>query len=220
MDPWNARQPGRARASRRRVTELDGLRKDNEVLRQRNELLERQAVAAAQAFDAFDAFARDEVDEVGIDLGAPLLLRRAQAQLRGSRQLLRAIFDAALDSILLADDVGTYVDANPAACRLFGLPRAQLLGRSIVEFAAPDIDSLATFRELAARGSTSGVFAIRRLDGTTAMVDYNAVANVVPGRHLSILRDISDRQATEDALRRLHGRGSDRFADLRVRGRI
>ncbi len=149
------------------------------------------------------AFARGEVDAVAAATsGSPVLLHTAQGQLRESRQLLRAIFDGAMDAIVLADDEGIYLDANPAACKLFGLPREQLLGRRLDDFAQPGFDGRAGFRELLSLGHMAGRFPLRRLDGTSATLDFSAVANVVPGQHLSVLRDITDRVAAEDALRR------------------
>ena len=181
------------------MTETIGLRAENAALRLQNELLLRRA---EDAEEAFRALARGEVDAVVHTASAtPLLLRAAQEQFRASRQLLRAIFDGVLDTIVLADDGGTYVDANPAASALFGLPHDELLGRRFADFAVPQSDQPG-FDELRRRGQLVGVFPIRRPDGTTRIVDFTAVANVAPGRHLAVLRDITDRVATVDALRR------------------
>ena len=46
----------------------------------------------------------------------------------------RALFDAAQDAVLIADNDRRYVDANTAAGDLFGLPMEQILGRRIEEF--------------------------------------------------------------------------------------
>jgi len=43
---------------------------------------------------------------------------RLQEALFHSRRRLQALFDNALDAILLANDAGEYVDANAAACAL------------------------------------------------------------------------------------------------------
>src|SRR5439155_6499662 len=39
----------------------------------------------------------------------------------------RAVFETALDAMLLVDDAGRFVDVNPAACVLLGYSRAELL---------------------------------------------------------------------------------------------
>ncbi|HEX2224597.1 MAG TPA: ATP-binding protein [Thermoanaerobaculia bacterium] len=117
-----------------------------------------------------------------------------------SEPLLRAVFESAVDAILIAGDDGRYVSANPAAGVLFGLPPEDLIGRSIVDFLEPGLDFPAAWNAFLDRGRESGEMELRRLDGRRVHVEYNAAAHVIPGRHLSILRDISDRKLTEEAL--------------------
>lgn len=52
------------------------------------------------------------------------------------RALFRAVFECALDAMILIDDQGRYVDANPAAAVLLGLPREELLGKRTVDLIA------------------------------------------------------------------------------------
>ncbi len=145
---------------------------------------------------------------------ARLLLRAAQESPRRSEQLLRAIFDGALDAMLLADDQGRYVDANPAACTLFGLPREQLLGRSAADFAARGYDGAATYRAFQAQGHMRGRFPLQRLDGSRRVLDYSAVASVAPGVHLSVLRDVTDQIAADEALKESERRYRRLIEDL------
>ena len=157
----------------------------------------------ADAHQALDAMARGEVDAVAApDSGRPVLLQAAQDELRQSRALLRAVFDGSLDALLLADDRGVYVDANLAACELFGVSRDQLVGRNVSDFAPREYDTGARFQSFLEMGRTRGQFPLRLPDGTSRILDFSAVANVSPGLHLSSLRDITDRVAAEDALRR------------------
>lgn len=87
--------------------------------------------------------------------------------LEGGTELLRAIYEGALDAFMLVDDEGRYVDANPSACRLFGLTRSELVGRSILDFAVADAAiTEAGFRDFRARGQMTGTFHIRRPDGS------------------------------------------------------
>ena len=116
--------------------------------------------------------------------------------------LLRAIFDSALDAILLADDDGVYVDANPAAGALFGVPSNELIGRRISDFATTGYDTTKAYEEFQRLGTMRGQFQLQRADGSQRTLDFSAVANVVRGLHLSILRDITDRVVAEESLRR------------------
>ncbi len=113
--------------------------------------------------------------------------------------LFRAVFDGALDAMLLIDDAGCSVDANPTACSLFGVPRARLLGRRVAEFAAQGLDGAeqAAFLD---PGQRRGQFTLRRPDGELRELEYSATANVLPGLHLSVLRDVSERRRADQAL--------------------
>ncbi|HKP11672.1 MAG TPA: PAS domain-containing sensor histidine kinase [Blastocatellia bacterium] len=119
-----------------------------------------------------------------------------------SGQLFRAAFDSALDAMLIADDEGNYVDANPAACALFGVTRDKLLSSNLSHFVEPDREAemLQAWHAFIEAGEQKGLFRILRPDGELLDLEYNARANILPGRHLSILRNVTDRQRTAVAL--------------------
>lgn len=129
-------------------------------------------------------------------------LAEACCALEANRALLHAVFDHALDALLLADDRGVFVEANPAACALFGVPRERLIGRNARDFSplghAPEVADEAFL----ATGQRSGHFTLIRPDGETRVLDFSAVSNVAPGLHLSALRDVTERVAAEETLRR------------------
>jgi CHASE3 domain sensor protein len=63
----------------------------------------------------------DEVGRLGVALEqTSALLQQRRAELHENRIRLQAIFDNTQDTLLLANDDGRYVDANPAARQLFG----------------------------------------------------------------------------------------------------
>ncbi|ODR82236.1 hypothetical protein BG842_18155 [Haladaptatus sp. W1] len=118
----------------------------------------------------------------------------------------RAIFEEAFDAMLIADDDGTYVDANPAACDLFGLSRDELLGRSIDEFAAEEYDFEAVWREFQESDKSRGLFPLVRADGEERTVEFGATPNILPHRHLSILRDVTEYREVKAELQGEHDR--------------
>ncbi|SFR57917.1 bacterio-opsin activator domain-containing protein [Halogeometricum limi] len=126
----------------------------------------------------------------------------AAATADAERARFRAVFDGALDALVLADDDGRYVDANPAACELFGLSRAALLGKSIAAFAPPAFDFDAAWASFLDAGEQSGTFTLRRADGERRVVEFSAVADVRPHEHLAVLRDVTDREADRRTLER------------------
>ena len=126
----------------------------------------------------------------------------AEAALVQSERYLRALFEGSLDAILVADDEGRYVDANPAALEMLGVTREELLGRTAADFAADrEYDFAGAWRRFLESGQMKGAFHARRPDGTVRVLDFAATANVTPGRHLSVLRDVTERTRTEAALR-------------------
>ena len=118
-----------------------------------------------------------------------------------SGEVFQAIFNATLDALVLADDGGVYVDANPAACELFGLPRERLIGRRVGDFTVGGYDREAVWRDFMRAGKQRGRFPMRRADGTVRELDYSATAHVLPGLHLSVLRDVTEQHHAEDTLK-------------------
>ena len=143
--------------------------------------------------------------------------RAAEQALIASEQRARAVFDGAGDAIFLSDDTGRFVDANAAASTMLGLPRESLMGRQMDDFFVDDegeeIDPVARWQYFLSVGELRGEVRIRVADGRTSETEFVAVANVSPGLHLAILRDISEQRRFEraasqrerilDALRRL-----------------
>lgn len=117
-----------------------------------------------------------------------------------SARYRQAFFDKALDAMLIADDDGFYVDANPAACELFGLPLPELLGCNISNFSEPGFDFSSAWRSFLEQGELKGEFRLFRHDGVVIELEFAATANFLPRRHLSVLRDISKRKQGEAML--------------------
>jgi len=118
--------------------------------------------------------------------------------------LPRAIFDGAPVAMLITDDSGRLVDLNPAACELLGAPRQALVGRGIEEFTADERDrddGDESWDGLLARGRALGRVRLLRYDGARRDVELAASANVVPGRHLAVLREVTERRGDAHALR-------------------
>ncbi len=121
--------------------------------------------------------------------------KQTKIELQQSEHQWKALFDHALDAIAIADDEGRYVDVNPAACKLFGVSREELLGSTIADFTESGFDFTQVWQQFCEQGQMSGEFSLYRPDGTVCETEFAAVANFIPHLHLSILRDVSDRQA-------------------------
>jgi PAS domain S-box-containing protein len=115
--------------------------------------------------------------------------------------LYRAVFWAAADAILVADEDGRYLDANPAAVTLLGYSRENLLRLQVADVVALDAAwTAAEYDGFLHAGTWSGELELRRRDGTLVPVEAHATA--VPWHkgqpvYISVIRDISSRRATE-----------------------
>jgi len=112
--------------------------------------------------------------------------------------LYRALFERGADAVIVADDGGTILEANPAACELLGHSVGEIVGSSvtdIVQRGASETRSL--WEQFAHEGTQRGELELARADGTSIPVEYNAVRDIVPGRHVSVLRDIRARREVE-----------------------
>ncbi len=134
--------------------------------------------------------------------------RQAVEMLRESEARFRAVFDNALNAILVTDDDARYVDANPAACEMTGYDRHELMGLSLWDVAAledPE-DVRAAWWEFLSTGEGNGLFPLRKKDGTVITAEFRAKSHILPGIHLSVLNDVTERVASEAALRESEAR--------------
>ena len=92
-------------------------------------------------------------------------------------------------AVLIANDHGRYIDANAAAASLTGYSRAELLKMALSGLAPDGVGATGAklWRAFLKRGRMRGVFTLRRKDGTIVRARYVAVANVLPGIHVSAL---------------------------------
>lgn len=180
-----------------RIT-LAQLRSTQTELRQKNQELEIAYQTLQQERRQLQA-ARDELEMRVVERTAELVA--ANQSLQQQQDQWQALFDRVLDAIIIVDDEGNYLDANPAACELFGLPRDELLRSSVANFADPELDITQVWQQFLQQGQMLGELCLHRPDGSIRETEYAAIANFVPGHHLSILRDISDRKQTEAALK-------------------
>jgi PAS domain S-box-containing protein len=112
-----------------------------------------------------------------------------------------SIYLHALDGILILNDEGVCLDANPAAFALLGAPPAVLVGHSFAQFYADRREFEREWRRFLEQSYWKGPARLFRPDGSKLFVHFNATANYVPGRHVLILCDTTERIRAEDSLR-------------------
>jgi len=141
-------------------------------------------------------------------------LRRQKDALLESESRLRAVFAVSPDAIVITDDDGRYVEANPAAGALLGFAQKdQVIGRRLSEFTEPEYDIEQMWADFKREGCFEGEIRIVRSDSTWSLVKVFAVANIRPARHLAVLRDITGRRQAEEALRTAHDQLEDKVKE-------
>jgi transcriptional regulator with PAS, ATPase and Fis domain/ABC-type uncharacterized transport system substrate-binding protein len=123
-------------------------------------------------------------------IGFLLLERRkrhqATSELRKSEEHFRLLFENSRDAILISDDEGRYLQVNHAACDLLGRAREDLVAMNA--------------RTLMIGSTPEGEFSFIRPDGVSRTALYST-SRFAPQRTLSILRDITERNQSEQSLR-------------------
>jgi PAS domain S-box-containing protein len=112
----------------------------------------------------------------------------------------RSIFEHALDAIIILDSECICRDANPAALMLLGVPRAGLIGCSFAEFHSDRPKFERDWHAFLEQNYRRGQTALRRADGSKLFVYYTAAANYLPGRHVVILCDATERVLAQASL--------------------
>ena len=133
----------------------------------------------------------------------------ARTELNERRNQLAAVFEGSSDSFLIIDDDRVIVDTNPAACTLLGCDRDRLLGTRFDAWLAPDPRGGADgnagvgrmWTTLLSSGTLRTELVLIGASGQRIDAEVSAVANFVPGRHLGVVRDMTDHKRTETELR-------------------
>jgi PAS domain S-box-containing protein len=149
------------------------------------------------AYVAHNRLARRDVQGIVINFTDISERDRAEQARRESEWLCQAIVTAASEGIVISDDQGLVVSANEAAAALLGLTPGEMVGRDAAELLH---GVLAAARPRAFGETGRGRFTLQR-HGLTRLVDYAGVARVLPGRHLTILRDVTEQVAAEGRFR-------------------
>jgi len=136
--------------------------------------------------------------------------KEAEAALQESEARMRAIFDSAVDAIVIIDEAGLIDRFNPAAERLFGYAENEVQGRNVSmlmpspyrEMHDSYLDNYCRTGHKKIIGIGREVIGLRR-DGTTFPMDLAVAEMRFANRRMftGMVRDISERKRAEEALR-------------------
>lgn len=111
--------------------------------------------------------------------------------------LFRAIVFQPSTPILLADNDRNYREASVGASLLLGVPREKIIGQTLDDFAEPAMKPIIPelWHDFLEQGEQAGALRLLGSDGTPHEVEYMAKSNVLPVRHLLVLRGKTQKTA-------------------------
>jgi PAS domain S-box-containing protein len=145
--------------------------------------------------------------------------KRTEQALRSSEERLRTILNTAADAIITVDAKGVIASVNPATTSMFGYGTEELVGKEIevlMPFPYCDVDDSCVERYVEEEDvriiSVSSEAVGCRKDGSTFPVELavSQVGNL--GLFAGVVRDVTQRKASEQEL----SRSRDRLRDLAI----
>ncbi len=131
--------------------------------------------------------------------------KQAEQERRVSEDYYRAIFDNAIDAIIVTDVAGRPLDVNEAACRMYGYRREEFLGIDPERLVAPESLFNRGERLDAIQRERAHLEMISlRKNGEAFPLEYNSTHIQFQGNMaiLNIARDVTARKRAEDELAR------------------
>lgn len=124
--------------------------------------------------------------------------KRAETAAQEAQQRERDLYEMAPDGIFLADLEGRYVDVNDAGCRLLGMAREDIVGKTILDLIpAEEAGRLAEVKRNLIGGRID-VSEWHLRHGNGSFVPVEVSAKIFPdGRWQGFVRDISERRRSE-----------------------
>ena len=132
-------------------------------------------------------------------------IKEAEELLKKSEENHRAIFESAMDAMIIADIEGNIVDVNPAACAIYGYDHHEFIGINAGRLIHPDhADKLSDFiQSLKTVGHYKGSTVDLRKDGTCfdtdvcgSTITYNNQPHL-----LAIVRDVTEQKRTQTLIK-------------------
>jgi PAS domain S-box-containing protein len=170
----------------------------------------------SRALAAIPLKTRQAIEALATQAGGALARIQAERSLRTSQQLLEKTIQSLRSAVFIVDARGpTIRDCNPAATRVFGHSRQEIIGQSPALLHLDDARRKEFKQHLEAAVKEKGLltefeFKLKRKDGTS----FPAEVTVEPVRNeegqiaawVGVVQDITERKTTEEGLRQLSQR--------------
>lgn len=124
---------------------------------------------------------------------------------RARQTINQRIFETSVDLLLVASRTGDFIQVSPSSEAILGYRPEEMIGRNAVDFLyPPDLESTRDEMRMARRGGVTRYFECRYIhkDGRIVTLAWTGVWSEAEQRHFFIGRDMTERIATEERLRR------------------
>jgi len=120
-----------------------------------------------------------------------------------SEERYRSLFENTLDGLLILDDEGRIVAANPAACIQVGFSVGALDGKSVesLTIETSERSRPAAWNDFFGPGRNTGEYTLARASAAAVDVEYRSVMSFAPSLHLLSFRDVTSRKHAEERAR-------------------
>lgn len=195
---------GAVRSALERWRLKQALRWSQDEIRRKNEALEKEVAARRELNEALERFNRELERRV----------RERTAEVLKAEVLYRNLMENASDGIFIIDGRGVILDANTRVCEIAGYAKAEFLGLKATDIVPSEDLAAAPLRFEALRRGEPILIERRwqRKDGGIIYVETSG-KQIESDRFLLIVRDVTDRKATEKALIQSEARYRSFFAD-------
>jgi PAS domain S-box-containing protein len=137
-------------------------------------------------------------------LASALARHHAEQEMLDRERQMRAVFDSALDAMVILSGEGTIVDANPAASALLATARAALAGRALDEVAPlappPAGGPPARWQALLARARSSAEVEVVLCGARPRHLELSTARTMLAGQSLLVLRDVTEKRQLQARL--------------------
>jgi PAS domain S-box-containing protein len=126
----------------------------------------------------------------------------ADRAFRDTDREFSSIFENVLDGVIIVDNSGKCLDANPAAEEILRSSRPDLIGKNIRRFFSDSSAFAKGWASFLRDKKQRGRARLLAGDGRELVVDFTAASNYLPDRHILIMCDVTERTKVEMSLKK------------------